>query len=374
VVASVELVKHPQYVESFGKPEAVALDATRRLREEGAEVVVALTHLPIAGDAQLLRRLGAQGPDLIIGGHEHNRQSEEIGGRRVIKADADARTATVARVTLTANGPPRVEYEFRALDAEVKNDPAVAARVEAWLKRHGREYCVERLQQPVGCLDEPLSRAGVTLVAEELEIRRWETNLGNWILDQALAAFADHGAQAAFVNSGSLRLNQDIPEGSVLTRRHVEETFAYPMPLKLLRIKGSTLREVVSHAVTDWTGNGRWLQIAGFAFFHDPEPESAESLTLITAEGLRPIAPDQELLVVTGDFLADPATGQDGFTMLGPQQLVPIDGPDPDLKELVLAALKAAGEAGIAPEVEGRICNPRRPGWCKALSPVAGSP
>ena len=38
-----------------------------------------------------------------------------------------------------------------------------------------------------------------------------------------------------------------------------------------------------------------------------------------------------------------------------------------DLKAVVLDALTAAGDAGIGPTVEGRICNTQRPGPCLAV-------
>jgi 2',3'-cyclic-nucleotide 2'-phosphodiesterase (5'-nucleotidase family) len=62
----------PEYVAEFAEPEITARRMTAQLRQQGAEVVVALTHLPIDEDIAVLRKLGADGPDLIIGGHEHN--------------------------------------------------------------------------------------------------------------------------------------------------------------------------------------------------------------------------------------------------------------------------------------------------------------
>ncbi len=249
----------------------------------------------------------------------------------------------------------------------------MAARVEDWRQRQDREACAALGEVP-GCLSVPLGHTRTRLVGEELEIRRFETNLGDWVADQALAAYADRGAQVAFLNSGSLRLNQDVPAGGAVTRRAIEELFPYPGSLRLLRLRGSTLQQVVTRAVQDWTGNGWWLQIAGFAFRHDPDTDSATDLTLLTPAGPRPIDPDEEILAVTGDFLVDPASGQDGYTMLGPDQVVALPGDRPEIKSRVAAALAAAGAAGIAPRVEGRICNRRRPGPCLALGAWVAGP
>ncbi len=357
--------KHPLYVESFGDPQEVARRTTAELRRQGAEVVVGLTHLKMSQDVALLEALGGDGPDLVIGGHEHNQLSQNVGGRWVIKADAEARTATVATLTLRADGPPQVDWGYRELGPETPADPAVQAAVDGWLERHNREYCGDLGKAP-GCLDDVLGRTRVRLLGEELEIRRYESNLGNWVADQALAAMAAHGAQAAFINSGSLRLGRDILPGEV-TRRDIEGIFQYRSELRLLKLSGAVLQQVLDHAVTDWTGNGRWLQVSGLAFRHDPTTGTADRPTLLAAGGPRPIAPDDEILVVTSDFLAEPDTGQDGYTMLTRQMWVEVPGEAPELRDLAVGALAAAGEAGIAPAVEGRICNTERAGSCLAV-------
>jgi len=362
----------PAYVEGFGDPAATARHAVAGLRARGADVVVALTHLEMSEDLAMLTALGADGPDLVVGGHEHDRQCAPEGACRVFKADADARSASVFRVALGPGGTGgsrtggsrtvRFDHDFRLLDAAVEEDPEVARLVDDWLVRHDAEYCTETLAEPPGCLAEALGTTRTRLLGEELEIRRYETNLGDWIADRALAAYRPHGAQAAVVNAGSLRLNQDVPAGADVTRRHVEELFPYPADLTLLRLDGATLQEVVSRAVEGWTGNGWWLQVAGLAFRHDPETGTASGLTLLAPGGPRPIAPDEELLVVVPDYLAQ---GNDGYAMLAGAPRV--DAPAADLKRLVAGALRAAGEEGIAPEVEGRICNTERPGPCLAV-------
>ena len=359
-------VKHPAYVESFGDRVAVARESARRLRQAGAEVVVALTHQTVNEDRAMLEALAAgERPDLVVGGHEHEVTEGEGGEVFVLKADAEARTASVIEIVPGAAGAPAAtRHRFVPLDSGVEPDPEVAARVDEWLARHDREYCAAA-GEPAGCLAEELALARTDLVAEELEIRRFETNFGDWIADRALAAYRDQGADLAFVNAGSIRLNQDVPAGTWVTRRHVEELFPYPGELELLEIDGATLQAVLDHAVSDWTGVGWWLQVAGLAFRHDPAAGTASDLTLLAADGPRPIRPDDRLRVVTGSYLVDPSGDQDGYTMLSPEQRVP-GAPGFDLKQLVVEALRAAGEAGIAPRVEGRICNPERAGACLA--------
>lgn len=345
------------YVGGFDDPIETARRATAELRRRGAELVIGLTHLREATDVALLETLGGDGPDLIIGGHEHDRLARQVGGRWLLKADADARSASVVEVTLAGDRPPTVRHRWAELVVgEVAEDSHVAERADQWLRWFDEGFCTG-LEPPeaLGCVDVPLGRTAVALIAEELEIRRFETNFGDWIADQAVAAYAHRGAQVALLNSGSLRLNQDVDAGSAITRRHVETLLPFSTGLALMRVPGSVLQQAVERAVRDWTGSGHWPQIAGFAFRHDPTRGTADHLTLLAPGGPRPVQPDEELLLVVSEFLADPTRGQDGYTMFAPGYIVESNN-NIDLKRRIIESLAAAGSAGIAPVREGRIC------------------
>jgi 2',3'-cyclic-nucleotide 2'-phosphodiesterase (5'-nucleotidase family) len=351
-----------EYVDDFRGPDAAARDLTAALRAQGAEVVVALTHLNASDDRQLLETLRDAGPDLIVGAHHHAHLAFQAGGRWVFNADADARTANVLRLTLGAGGL-RVENELRPLSGEApRPDPQLQARVDEWQTKHEQAFC-QQAGAGSGCLKEVYGRTRTVLEAEETKIRSREASLGDWVTDRMVAAFAACGAQAAFINSGSLRLNQDLDAGTQITRRHVEELFAYPTPLYLLRLDGATLEKVAAQAARGWPGSGSWLQIAGWAYVHDQEARSANGVTLLTARGQRPISPAEPVLVVTNDYVINPEIGdQDGYTMLSRDQIVASCAANgQDLKEIVVRDLKAAEPDGIAPVTQGRICQPGTP-------------
>ncbi len=349
-------VKRPDYVASIDTDYGrVARFYSRALRRAGADRVIAVTHLDAEDDAALLGLDG--GPDLLVGGHDHVRMQRVVNGRLMIKADADAASAAVLKLTLGSDGELAVAHRWVDLDATVPRDPAVQARVDGWEARFEETYCPE-IGAEAGCLDAPLGTAGVELIARESAIRRYETNLGDLVADTALTALADRGAQVAFINSGAIRLNEDIPAGATLARRQVEELLPYSTPLRLIAIDGATLQAVVERSVADWTGSGHWLQVAGLAFVHDPEAGTASQLSLLTADGPRPVVPDEEILAVTSHYLLEPAWGdQDGYTMLD-KGMIRAEGPD------LKAALVEAFRGEVAPIVEGRICNTERGGPC----------
>jgi 5'-nucleotidase len=226
--------------------------------------------------------------------------------------------------------------------------------VEDWITRHDHEYCLE-LDPPSepGCLSEPVGATAVALVGEELEIRTHETNLGNWIADQAREAF---DADVAFVNSGALRLNQDIPAGPI-TERHLRELFAYPdSELVAMTITGEILQQVINRSVENWTGEGHFLQVSGLAFRHDPACGGATELTLLsrTSDGrveTRPVEADEPLKAVTLGYLS---AGGDGYHCLA-EGGVPTGEARRNFLALVRERLRTSGEIG--PAAEGRICN-----------------
>jgi 2',3'-cyclic-nucleotide 2'-phosphodiesterase (5'-nucleotidase family) len=351
-----------QYAE-FADPVETARTLTAELRGQGAEVVVALTHLNAVDDRRLLETLGDAGPDLIVGGHDHEKMDFKAGSHPVFKADADARTVSVIRLSLDRAGRLGVAHDFRSLSGiDPKPDPDTLSLVGDWQARHEQEFCAKANASP-GCLGELYGTTRTLLEAEETKIRGQETSLGDWVADLMKKEMEACGAQVAFINSGSLRLNQDLPAGTKITRRHVEELFGYETPLRLVRIDGATLQKVVDHAVQFWPGSGSWLQISGFAWVHDSQGKKAKSLTLLTPQGARAVRPDEEILAAVDDYLVNPQIGdQDGYTMLQPSQIVGSCAADGhDLKKIVETVLRAANPQGIAPRADGRICQPGRP-------------
>jgi 2',3'-cyclic-nucleotide 2'-phosphodiesterase (5'-nucleotidase family) len=164
------------------------------------------------------------------------------------------------------------------------------------------------------------------------------------------------GAQAAFINAGSLRLNQNIPKGPIL-RRDVAELLQFDNQLALVPIRGSTLREVAANAVSGWPGNGRWLQISGFAFEHDQSDRRAPEigrLELVEAgDRRRPLKDDEVVQVVTTDYLLG-ARGdrgdRDDYDMLPKWADVAPGQARRSLREVVTEALGPERKAVDPPE------------------------
>jgi 2',3'-cyclic-nucleotide 2'-phosphodiesterase (5'-nucleotidase family) len=336
------------YVDEFIDPVRVAMEQTKLLREQGAEVVIALTHLPLEKDREILEKLGDRGPHLIIGGHEHQRHHVEIDGRWILKADADARTATVARIRMIGQRP-FISFGYRFLDRDrLKPDPEMQKRVDQVLKEHEAWFCADHHEE-AGCLQRSVGETAVPLIGEELEIRSYETNLGNWVADQVRSVVED--ADIAFINAGSLRVNQDIPPGPI-TQRDLEELLPYDSELVQIELDNNQLDQILERATKDWSGKGYWLQISGFAFKHDPrkvEGHRVDAISLLQGGKMMKL-PDRPLQAITYKYLVK---GGDGYDMLKSLKWVSVAG---SLKERLRETLRGSIEP-IQPRVDGRICN-----------------
>jgi hypothetical protein len=287
----------------------------------------------------------------------------------VIKADADARSATIATIKLVKGKGVKVSYRNQKIDeTTLAKDPQVAALTEEWIARYEKDYC-DKNGAPANCLTEVIGKTATNLIAEELEIRRYETNLGSFIAETMMAAFDNmilpdqRKVQIALVNSGSLRLNQNIPAGSDLTQWYMNGIFQYPSGLRLIEISGAQLRQAVEHSIGDWTGNGKWLQSAGIAFRHDTANGRFSDLSLLDRNGKKTLVKDDErILAVVGDYLVDKTGNQDGYTMLNTDHEIKYADQLFDLKTVVTTAIKTAWKRGqaINPPLPGRVCSSDR--------------
>lgn len=362
----------PDYADIDGDYVAVSKRHIAALKALGAEVIIAVTHLGLSEDKLLLQQLGSQGPDVVFGGHEHNRQYVCVEKRCVYKADADIRSATIATIGVSATGDVNVSHRYSMVNqTTIEADAAVAARTDYWIDRYEREYCSKH-QLPTGCLLKPIGKTAVELVAEELEIRRYETNLGAFVAQQMIDAFDDiqlpddKKVQIALINSGSLRLNQNIPAGNALNLWYINGIFQYPADLRVIEISGKTLRAAINHQVEAWSGMGWWLQSAGIAFRHDVDNHQVTELSLVDAQGnIRLIKDDDTIVAAVNEYIANPDSvgDQDGYTMFNLDNELVYGDTLVDLKAKVIAHIGALHQQGkaIAPTLPGRICSSDRP-------------
>jgi 2',3'-cyclic-nucleotide 2'-phosphodiesterase (5'-nucleotidase family) len=346
----------PDYIASFDDPIEVTKHYVPFLKSKGAQVVIALTHQQLSDDKKILNLAESFRPDLIFGGHEHYRQLEQINQKWIVKADADAASAAVIEIAVDNNGKINVLPVFIDLDNSIEKERQLQQEIENWKQQTSVKFC-QKIKQDSGCLDESYGSTKIKLIAEESEIRRFETNIGNFIADTARKAFKICKADIALINSGSIRLNHNIAANSAITRKHIEGMFAYPSNLKLIKINGKILKQMLNHNIDMWTANGHWLLVSGIKYIHNPEDKSVTQLRWSKNNKL--INDNEIFTAIVPNYLIDAHTDHDGYHMINESMLQSCNKNGSSLKQLLIKRIQNTPN-GINPSVDGRICNTLR--------------
>jgi 5'-nucleotidase len=234
------------------------------LKTAGAEIVYGLTHQTLEADSALLEREPAL--DFILGGHEHERHRILIGQKRLLKADANSRSAQLFTITKTPTGWMQGD-RIIDIDRAIAMDPATQKVVAAWndsvVKRLGPERTIATIAFPLDGRDETN--------------RARESPLGDLVTD---AIRLGTGADVALMNSGTMRIDDVLPAGPI-TNYQLESIFLFADETRIMTfpIKGSRLREILEHGVAAGSvGKGPYLQVSGLKFSWDRSKPSGSRI------------------------------------------------------------------------------------------------
>lgn len=331
----------PDYMANARRAVA-ALDAA------GADLIIGLTHLHMWTDVELAS-LRAEYPlfMFIVGGHEHEPEYSELRDDRaaVMKGASNARKVWRIDVSFDAAGVPAIAAQLVDLDASVIPDAEYAKIDEKW-----RTLLLERFPFLVARVGE----AAVPLDAREVTIRNQESAWGNFVVDQMRGAFGKPYAELAFINSGTLRID-DYIIGDIAFE-DIGRTFGFSSYLRHMNMTGRQFREVLEAGFRG-TGpsKGYFPQVSGFRVCVDrsrPEGERIVSMQLPGTAGWTEIESERRYSVVAPDFLF---RGGDGYNF--PTE-VEASRPGSELVYLVLDAIISAQAEGRA---IGEAVDPENP-------------
>ena len=337
----------------------VSVEASMSLRERGADVVVALTHLDQVADSALLEGDSTESPDLILGGQHEQFFEERVNGRWILRGGADATSARVAWITVSSEGELSIEHELVDLSTgDIPGDLAVEAAVETWWRAFDSSFCGAE----VGCLHRYFTESRIPLEGTEDSIRGGESSLGNLVADSLRAAF--EGADIGLVNAGALRLNQVVLPGSALTRQFVEETIPYENIAMLVSISGERLFQMLSHSISE-VPSPRFLQVSGLALSYNGETGDLLAVGVLDGDEMQPLDRNATYQVALPRYLVDGRLGsQDGYgaSTAGGLSMVDVTEEGVDMRAALIRHLLNAGDTGISPNRDGRICRGEVPG------------
>jgi 5'-nucleotidase / UDP-sugar diphosphatase len=323
---------------SFAPLLETAATQAEKLREAGADLVIAVTHTGLAEDRALFEQGAA---DIILTGHDHQLLMLYDGQTAMMESAAQAEY--VGALDLSLNRETSGEGDvvtwrpsFRAIDtARLEPDPGAA-------------QMTRRLEESLSAeLDVEIGRTASELDSRRATIRSGEAAIGNLIADATRAAV---GADVAITNGGGIRADRLYPAGTVLLRRDILSELPFGNRTVKLETTGARLVEALENGFSQVEeGAGRFPHVSGMTVRYDPAKEPGARVVEVTIGG-EPLDPEARYTVATNDYMAG---GGDGYAAFRDAEML-IDAASANLMaSQVIDYIAERGE--VAPAVEGRI-------------------
>lgn len=303
-----------------------------QLQAQGAQAIVAVTHLSFADDRRLVERFPQI--TLVIGGHEHFPITAAEGRAFISKAGSDARW--VARIDLDRRPSGVIErfFELEPVTSDIPDEPRTAAVVNDFESRLGTE------------LDVVVGETTVPLDAQSVRLRASEQPIGNLFAD---ALRAETGANVALMNAGSIRGDRIYPAGP-LTRRTLLAMHPFGNVVTVIEVPGRVLLRALNSGVSKLPASaGQFPQVSGVTMTVDATAPPGDRVRDVRVNG-------QALDLVKSYTLAIPdyiLKGGDDYSMFAGEKVLV----SPETGPLLVTALEhyVAQQKRVSPAIEGRI-------------------
>lgn len=314
--------------------------AVKQLRDAGADLVVAMTHMYLKDDREIVREV--KGIDVMLGGHDHDPMAIFEGGTLILKSGFDGHYLGVAHIEVEKTQGPRgpqvrvLPREWRFVStAGVAHDPEIAALV----KTH-EDKLDAALLVPVG-------KTGVALDSRRAAVRRQETAIGNMMSD-AIREFTK--ADVAITNGGGIRGDRTYEPGTTLTRKDVLTELPFGNLTTLMTISGADLRMALEESLSQVEDlAGRFPHVSGMKLVYDARRPKMNRIVSIEVGG-KPLDPNATYRLAANEYIA---AGGDGYLSLKKGTSIIDASAAPLMATVVMNYIEARGT--IAPAVEGRI-------------------
>lgn len=265
----------------FQEPIAAAKRYLPKMRADGAEIAVALTHLGLSADQHLARAVPDF--DVILGGHSHNRMTEaQRIGKTLIVQDG-AHGSDLGRLDLTVEKGKIAAHKRTLIPLvhdKVPSDAAAARFLKELLEPHEKA-----LNEEIGKAQDWLIRAQ-TLAGQEARKRDEESPIDSLFAD---IVRAHTKADVAFLPGVGYGIA--IPPGPI-TAAQLRQMIPHNGKIVTMRLIGARLLEILEQAIENSYTNdpavkvGGMVQLSGLRFRYNPRrPNGHRVLEVERTEG-----------------------------------------------------------------------------------------
>ncbi|KAL2419839.1 hypothetical protein ABEF95_006303 [Exophiala dermatitidis] len=269
------------------------------LREQGADIIVAVTHQREPNDNKLAEKTPDGLIDLILGGHDHFYQHNLINSTHVLRSGTDFKQLSYIEARQRQGDANKWDFYIvrRDITSDVPQDP------KAWrLTEELTTSLKAKLEKPLGYTAAPLDARFTT-------VRLKESNIGNFVCDLMRSYYQ---GDCCIIAAGTIRGDQIYPPG-VLRLKDILNCFPFEDPTIVIRVTGAALLAALENSVSTYPAlEGRFPQVSNIGFEFDPSlpPQHRVKWAKVAGE---PVDLERKYKLVTRGYMG---RGKDGFDSL----------------------------------------------------------
>ena len=248
--------KNPLYTFSKDNLAEVVQENIDKARSEGADFVIALSHIGDKEDGLNAVDIVADtvGLDVVLDAHSHSViESETLidkDGNEVVYTSTGTKFANIGKLTISGDS---ITAELISLDDYTATDPAIDASIDQIMA----EYAEVGNKKVADCDFDLVTHSG----DGDRIIRITETNLGNLISD-ALRYVLD--ADIAYFNGGAIR---SYIESGEISFNDLLNVLPFNNTGVVVEVSGQTVLEMLEVAVTKWPNeSASFPHVSGMTF------------------------------------------------------------------------------------------------------------
>ncbi|KAJ9634815.1 hypothetical protein H2204_006048 [Knufia peltigerae] len=278
---------------------ATAEELVPGLREQGAEIIIALTHQREPNDNKLAEKTPDGLIDLVLGGHDHYYSHTLINSTHVLRSGTDFKQLSYIEARRRSGEKRKWDFHIARRDiiSGVPEDPEmlqITAKLTESLK---------------GKLEKPLGYTVAPLDARFTTVRLKESNLGNFVCDLMRLHY---DGDCCLMAAGTIRGDQVYPPG-MLKLKDILNCFPFEDPCIVIRVTGEALLAALENSVCAYPAlEGRFPQVSNITFEFDPSlpPQHRIKWSKVGGES---IDVEKKYVLVTRGYMG---RGKDGFDSL----------------------------------------------------------
>ncbi|XDG03813.1 hypothetical protein ABKA04_003428 [Annulohypoxylon sp. FPYF3050] len=238
-----------------------AKELVPQLRAEGADIVIALTHMREPNDNKLAEQTDGI-IDIILGGHDHYYNHSVIKGTHVLRSGTDFKQLSYLEARRKTDNSGRWDIDI------IRRDTTSA------IPEHGpTTQLVEKLTASLkATLQKPVGYTAAPLDARFRTVRLRESNIANWM-----------------------------------------NCFPFEDPVVVIKVTGQAIWDALENGLSQYPAlEGRFPQVSNITFKFDGQKPSGSRIVSATIGG-EPIDMARKYVLVTRGYMA---RGKDGYDSL----------------------------------------------------------